>query len=222
MNWLRRSSRQKPYEPPYYLIDPRPRPRRFSTASVAKAAGAVLTLIALVTGTSAIYEHSKKTALNLTLEQTVSGYFLRVVNSGNTTALAVRIESDSWPIGAPGSWPKSYPPRDIPPGSDAVVPMELVPSFLSPSDRSEMLEGLEHSILSGYVMVTCNNCARSGNWAFSFPGYKSKGGAISASSIPPLVPIPKREDRPHIGYCVGVPNGVCGEFSSVWLPKQRM
>jgi hypothetical protein len=49
MNWLR-NRRQKAYEPPYYLIDNQPRPRRITTAYVAKGVGAILTLLSLVTG----------------------------------------------------------------------------------------------------------------------------------------------------------------------------
>jgi len=219
MNWLR-NTRQKPYEPPYYLIDNQPRPRRFSGAHAAKAVGVVLTVLTLVTGLSALYERSKAASLNLSLEQTVSGYFLRVVNSGNTTALAVRMDLESWPIGAPGSWRWSFPPRDLPPGSDSVVRMELVPSFLSPADQSEMFEALTTSVLSGYVMATCNNCGISKDWAFSVPGYKSSGGEKFARLLPPLVEIPAREQRPHIGYCVDKPKGVCGNFPSLWQPAK--
>ncbi len=222
MNWPRNSRRQKPHEPPYYLIDNQPRPRRLSAAHVAKAIGAVLTLLTLVTGLSALYERSKATSLNLSLEQTSSGYFLRVVNSGNTTALAVRMDLETWPVGAPGSWRWTFPPRDLPPGSDSVVPMELVPSTFSQADRDEMMEGLAKSVLSGYVMATCNNCSVSKNWAFSIPGYESKGGEIYARSLPPLVALPRRDNRPHIGYCVDVPRGVCADSPFAWLPASRL
>jgi hypothetical protein len=58
---------------------------------VAKAVGAVLTVLTLVTGLSALYERSKAASLNRSLEQTVSGYFLRVVNSGNTRNEIIRV-----------------------------------------------------------------------------------------------------------------------------------
>jgi hypothetical protein len=56
MNWLRNTCHHKTYEPPYYLIDNQPRARRVSVAYLAKAVGAILTLLTLVTGMSAIYE----------------------------------------------------------------------------------------------------------------------------------------------------------------------
>jgi hypothetical protein len=221
MNRLR-NHRQKPYEPPYYLIDNRPRTRRISAGRVAKAVGAMLTIVTLITGFSTIYEHSKATALNLKLEQTASGYFLRVVNSGNAAALGVRMDLESWPVGAPGSWRRSFLPRDLPPGSDTVVPMEFLPSQFSEPDRREMLEGLERSVLSGYVMVTCSNCTVSRNWAFSIPGYRSKGGETYARLLPPLVPLRSRDDRPHIGYCVDIPSGVCGGDPFAWVPGKHI
>ncbi|MBZ5668020.1 MAG: hypothetical protein LAO30_25980 [Acidobacteriia bacterium] len=222
MNWLRNTRRQKPYEAPYYLIDNQSRPRRFSAAHVAKAVGAILTSLTLVTGLSALYERSKATSLNLSLDQTSSGYFLRVVNSGNATALAVRMDLESWPVGAPGSWRRSFPPRDLPPGSDTVVPMEFLPPAFSESLRSEILEGLTASVLSGFVMVTCNNCTISRNWAFSIPGYRSKGGEIYARSGPPLVALERRDDRPRIGYCVDIPAGVCGGNPFAWVPGKHL
>ncbi len=222
MNWLRNTCLQKPYEPPYHLIDNHPRPRRLSAADVAKAVGAILTLLTLVTGLSAIYEHSKATSLSLSLEETSSGYFLRVVNSGNATALSARMDLESWPVGAPGSWRRSFPPRDLPPGSDTVVPMDIVPSDFSESLRQQILEGLETSVLSGYVMVTCNNCSISRNWAFSIPGYRSKGGEIYARTLPSLVPLQRRDDRPRIGYCVDIPSGVCGGDPFAWVPGKHL
>ncbi len=98
--------------------------------------------------------------------------------------------------------------------------MELVPSSLSPADQNQMFEALTTSVLSGYVMVSCNNCGISKNWAFSVPGYKSSRGEKFARLLPLLVEIPARKGKPHIGYCVDKPKGVCGDFPSLWLPQK--
>jgi hypothetical protein len=208
MRWFRKLRRQKEWEPSYYLINPEASAQRVSYGNIAKGVGALLTFLTIVATVSALYERTKRTSLNLNLDQTISGYFLRVVNSGNTTAMSVKVDLESWPVGAPGSWRWSFPSRDLPPRSDSVIPMELVPASLSESAQSEMLDALTESVLSGYVMVTCNNCDSSKNWAFSIPGYRTKGGELYARHLPPRVAVPKLEDRPHIGYCVDFPKSL--------------
>jgi hypothetical protein len=83
-----------------------------------------------------------------------------------------------------------------------------------------MRTSLEKSVLSGYVMVTCTNCNSSKNWAFSIPGAQSEGRSAYGKSLPPLVPLSSLEERPHIGYCVDVPKGVCVGHTSVWAPGE--
>jgi len=226
VQWFRKY-RNKENEPPYYLINTdQVAPRRFSLddvkSGVKKGVAALLAVLAVIGGVTALYERTNRPSLNLTLDQTSSGYFFRVVNSGRATATSVKVELESWPIGAPGTWRWSFPARDIPAQSDSVIPMELVPSSLPESDQRKMLESLSNSVLSGYVMVTCNNCSESKNWAFSFPGYQTSAGRNYARSLPPLVPVSTREDRPPRGSCVDFPTGVCGDFSTVWIwtPKK--
>jgi hypothetical protein len=220
MGWFRKS-RRKECEPPYYLINlDEVCPQRSSSGNIAKGVGVLLTFLTIIATVSTLYERTNRTSLNLSLQQTIRGYFLRVVNSGSATAISVKVDLESWPVGAPGSWRWSFPPRDLPPGSDSIILMELVPSSLPESDQRGMLDALSNSVLSGYVMVTCNNCNESKNWAFSFPGYKTGEGKFFARSLPPFVAVPRLEDRPHIGYCVDFPKGVCGSFSSVWMPKE--
>jgi hypothetical protein len=100
--------------------------------------------------------------------------------------------------------------------------MDIVPADFPESLRREILEGLPTSVLSGYVMATCNNCSISRNWAFSIPGYKTKGGELYARSLPQLVSLQRRDDRPHIGYCVDIPTGVCGGDPFAWVPGEHL
>jgi hypothetical protein len=103
MRWFRKS-RQREDEPPYYLINvDGARPSRFSFANLAKGIGALLTVLTIMATVSVLYERTKRTSLDLNIDQTASGYFLRIVNSGNATAISVQVNVESWPAGAPGS-----------------------------------------------------------------------------------------------------------------------
>src|SRR5206468_13075987 len=77
------------------------RPRPLPLGTIVKAIGVLLTCLTIIVSVSTLYERTKETSLDLSLEQTVSGYFLRVVNSGNTTAISARVDLESWPVGAP-------------------------------------------------------------------------------------------------------------------------
>jgi hypothetical protein len=50
---------------------------------IIKGIGLIATVLTVVATASVLYERAKRPALTLRLEQTISGYFLRVVNSGN-------------------------------------------------------------------------------------------------------------------------------------------
>jgi len=91
-----------------------------------------------------------------------------------------------------------------------------------------------HEPISGYVVVSCNNCGRPRALAFYHPG--SKDGSLEISpafdsiirntTVWPTVPFLYPEDKPHVSSCVDFPAHVCPEdkYSTrlIWRPRHAV
>jgi hypothetical protein len=219
-------SRRREYEPPYYLIDPKPKRRSLSLTGIAASAGILLSLVSVLGGLAVLYDRSKRADLDAELRLRISGFQIRLINRGNTTATKVNIDVVSWGVGAPGPMvTETYEIRDIPPRSDLVSHVEL--EHWPPPDDDLGRKTMNEHPKSGYFTVNCSNCSRAKTWAFHIPGWETDvfRAVFAYADLWPTAEVRDFNSKPEISQCVDVPAGVCpaekdgGRWRSRWQSR---